>query len=216
MIFGSENGASSDSAYVISDENGWNFMCDALLNNTAFNRFSGKYIKLGTNISVSRMAGISNHDFTGTFDGNGKTLTFTYTGPEDYIAPFYATANNSNPYFRNLTVEGAINSTGSYAAGLIGHLYGNVTIENCKSNIDITSAGNSGGFVGLCEHTVNFTNCLSSTVIHSEGSCNSGFVGWSRASGHEINFTGCLFSGKLLQNNGEGGSNGGFCRLDRL
>ena len=35
-------------------------------------------------------------------------------------------------------------------------------------------------------------------------------MAWSRASGWNINFTGCVFNGKLLQINGQGNSNGGF------
>ena len=209
LYFGNSNGSQSQ-PFLISDTSDWNFLCEAMEHSDIFSNFSGKHFRLENDITVSRSAGLATNAFAGSLDGYGKTLTFNSSGSEDFIAPFAATASNITPYFRNLTVKGTINSTGSYAAGLIGHLYGNVTIENCKSNIDITSAGGSGGFVGLCEHTVNFKNCLSSTVIHSEGGNNSGFVGWSRASGYEINFTGCLFSGKLLQKNGSGASNGGF------
>ena len=119
------------------------------------------------------------------------------------------------PTFRNLTIDGHIYEayTGSEAhhvGGLIGHLFGTVTIEHCTSNVSITTTGGAGGFVGLCEHTVNFTDCMSSAVIRSAGGNNSGFVGWSRASGHEINFTGCVFNGKLLQIGDSGNSNGGL------
>ena len=55
-----------------------------------------------------------------------------------------------------------------------------------------------------------FTDCVSSTAITSPGGNNSGFVSWSRDSGHAISFEGCVFNGKLLQQNGEGASNGGF------
>ena len=64
--------------------------------------------------------------------------------------------------------------------------------------------------MGLCETAVSFTDCVSSAVISSAGGNNSGFVGWSRSSNYAINFTGCLFSGKLLQVGGSGSSNGGF------
>ena len=64
--------------------------------------------------------------------------------------------------------------------------------------------------MGLCEHTVMFTDCVSSAVITSPGGNNSGFVGWSRSSNYTISFEGCVFNGKLLQQNGEGRDNGGF------
>ena len=208
--------------YTIKTAKGWDVFCDALQDNDTWNRFSGKTVKLGANITVSRMAGGNNHEFTGTFDGDGHTLTLAYgtaDAPVDaqFVAPFVATsADGSNqPVFRNLTIDGTIydSYSGSEAhnvGGLIGHLYGDVTIEHCTSNLTITSVGGAGGFVGLCEHTAMFTDCVSSAVITSPGGNNSGFVSWSRASGHAISFEGCVFNGKLLQQNGEGSLNGGF------
>ena len=200
-----------DGTYTIGSATGWDVFCDLLKGGESF---SGKTVKLGADISVSRMAGKTGSSdstpFGGTFDGCGHTLTFNYSGSEDFVAPFSWTTWTASPTFRNLTISGTINTTGAYAAGLVGHLYGTVTVEHCTSNVDITAASGGSGFVGLCEHTVNFSDCLSSAVIHSKGGNNSGFVGWSRASGYEINFAGCIFNGKLLQIDGEGGINGGF------
>ena len=198
---------SENNPYLIENAGGWDYFCDLIKEGETF---SGKTVVLGESISVTRIAGSNDKPFSGTFDGQNNTLTFNYSGAEDYIAPFAYATWNTAPIFRNLNISGTINTTGSYAAGLVGHLYGEVTIEKCKSSIEITSAGCAGGYVGLCEHTVHFIDCVSSTVIHSEGGNNSGFVGWSRASGHEINFTGCIFNGKLLQKDGNGSSNGGF------
>ena len=219
LVSGSEDRTANDGAvparftqsgntFTIDDASGWEAFCLFLVDGETF---SGKTVKLGADISVSRMAGSGDSTpFGGTFDGDGHTLTFNYSGSEDFIAPFSWTTWTNSPIFRNLTVSGTINTTGAYAAGLVGHLFGTVTVEHCTSNVDITCASGGSGFVGLCEHTVNFSDCLSSAVIHSKGGNNSGFVGWSRASGYEINFTGCVFNGKLLQIDGEGGINGGF------
>ena len=161
--------------YTIHTAEGWGIFCDMLESGETF---SGKTVKLGNDISVSRMAGKTGSDdstpFGGTFDGDGNTLTFNYSGSEDFIAPFSWTTWTNSPIFRNLTISGTINTTGAYAAGLVGHLFGTVTVEHCTSNIDITCASGGSGFVGLCEHTVNFSDCLSSAVIHSKGGNNSG------------------------------------------
>ena len=209
--------------YTIYDSVGWNAFCLALDDNATWNRFSGKTVKLGANITVTQMAGGSQHDFTGTFDGDGKTLTVSYGSADEpinaqYVAPFlYTTDNNgSMPKFRNLTIDGNIYEayTGSeehhHVGGLIGHLYGTVTIEHCTSNVTITSTGGAGGFVGLCENAVSFNDCVSSAVIHSAGGSNGGFIGWSRSSNYTISFAGCVFNGKLLKVNGNGKDNGGF------
>ena len=207
-----------DGTYTIESAEGWGVFCDLIDGGESF---SGKTVTLDADITVTRMAG--GQPFTGTFDGGGHTLTLAYgtaDAPIDaqFVAPFVETANDGEhqPTFRNLTIDGTIYATHTQATdhdhvgGLIGHLYGTVTIEHCTSNVTITSTGGAGGFVGLCEHTVNFTDCVSSAVVHSAGGNNSGFVAWSRASGYAISFAGCVFNGKLLQIDGNGNSNGGF------
>ena len=196
--------------YTIYTDAGWRVFCDMV---EGGNTFENKTVKLENSITISRMAGYDNSDsdnrpFSGTFDGQGKTLTLDYSGDVNYIAPFPRVVGNA--VFRDLKIDGVIESTGINAAGLIGHLYGNVTIERCSSSVEITSNGDSGGFVGLCEHSVSFTDCVSSAITHSATSNNSGFVGWSRDSGYTISFKGCRFDGKLLQKDGTGGSNGCF------
>lgn len=196
----------SGDTYTIYTADGWDVFCDMLADSDK-GVFTGKTVKLADDITVTRMAGSSYHDFTGTFNGQGHTLTFNSTDAVDYCAPFRYT--EGTPVFRDLIIDGTINTSGAYAAGLIGHLYGNVSIERCTSRVEITSNGNSGGFVGLCEQEVAFKDCVSSTVIHCNAGNNSGFVGWSRSSKYTISFEGCVFNGKLLKNDGTG-NNGGF------
>ena len=210
--------SSATDEYTIHTATGWGMFCDRLAADDGKTIFSGKTVKLGDDISVTRMA--DGQPFTGTFDGDGHTLTLNYgtaDAPvnEQFVAPFVETARDTSPVFRNLTIDGTIYDgyTGSEAhnvGGLIGHLFGDVTIEHCVSRVEIHAKGGAGGFVGLCEHSVSFTDCHSAAVVHSADGNNSGFVAWSRSSGWEINFTGCLFDGKLLQQNGTGHSNGGF------
>ncbi|MBR3713151.1 MAG: hypothetical protein IKM98_08130, partial [Bacteroidales bacterium] len=81
---------SAEHPYIISTADGWNVFCDCLNDNDTWNRFSGKTVKLGADITVTRMAGSDEHDFCGTFDGDGKTLTVNYanTGNNTMTAPF--------------------------------------------------------------------------------------------------------------------------------
>ena len=220
---GAGNDGSASKPYTISNANGWNAFCFALQDNDTWNRFTGKTVVLGADITVTRMAGSSGHEFCGTFDGDGHTLTVQYgtaNAPieqQQFVAPFVETARNSSPVFRNLTIDGNIyvkyadSSVEPGVGGLIGHLFGDVTVEHCTSNVVINSDKDRvGGFVGLCEYAVTFTDCKSSAVISSSIGNISGFVGWSRASEFTIAFEGCLFNGKLLQLNGTGGSGGCF------
>ena len=205
--------------YTIHSATGWDLFCNEVEGGKSF---SGKTIVLDDDIVVTRMAGSSGHEFCGTFDGDGHTLTVQYgtaNAPieqQQFVAPFVETARNTSPVFRNLTIAGNIYV--KYAdsvvepgvGGLIGHLFGDVTVEHCTSKVVINSnKDRAGGFVGLCEYAVTFTDCKSSAEITCTGS-GGGFVGWSRASAYTIAFEGCLFDGKLLKKDGVGEGNGGF------
>ncbi len=210
----SSNFTVDGNTYTIQNAAGWDEFCNAV---TEGNNFSDKTIVLAQDITVTSMAGNGDTGFQGTFNGNGHTLTLHYGSPEahvdaQFVAPFPAVTGNAK--FSNLNIDGYIYSTTTNSqpgvGGLIGHLFGNITIEHCTSAVEITSTTDRvGGFVGLCEHSVSFSNCVSSAVVHCSAGNNSGFVGWSRASGYTISFEGCLFNGKLLQTNGQG-SGGGF------
>ena len=180
---------------------------------------SRKRFKMTNNIYVSEtMVGTSNNRFCGTFDGNHKTLTLNYGTAQapidaEFVAPFVEVSGGAT--FINLNIDGHIYAayTGSSepgVGGLIGRLFGGITIEGCTSTVEINSTKDRvGGFVGLCEHAVTFTDCVSSAVVTCTGS-GSGFVGWSRDSNYTIAFYGCLFNGKVLKKNGVGSGNGGF------
>ena len=201
--------------YTIHSVTGWDLFCNEVEGGKSF---SGKTIVLDDDIVVTRMAGSSGHEFCGTFDGGGHRLTLLYGSVENpvdaqFVAPFPAVAGGAK--FIDLTIDGYIHagykgSDEPGVGGLIGHLFGNVTVEHCVSNVVINSDKDRvGGFVGLCDHAVAFTDCKSSSVITCTGS-SSGFVGWSRASAYTIAFEGCLFDGKLLKKDGVGEGNGGF------
>ena len=218
----SSNFTVDGNTYTIQNADGWDEFCN---NVTAGDNFSGETIVLAQDITVTTMAGNGATGFQGTFNGGGHTLTLHYGSPEahvdaQFVAPFPAVTGGAT--FSNLNIDGYIYSTYTTTdtnpqpgvGGLIGHLFGDITIEDCTSAVEITSTTDRvGGFVGLCEHSVSFSNCVSSAVVHCSAGNNSGFVGWSRASdetkGYTISFEGCLFNGKLLQTNGQG-SGGGF------
>ena len=160
----------ADNEYTISDATGWTAFCLALQNIDTYGRFSGKTVKLGDDISVTRMAGSIDHTFDGTFDGNKKTLTFNYSGSDNYVAPFLYVEDNC--VIKDLHVAGTIETSGTHAAGLIANQYGNVAISNCRSSIVIKSSANGEGMHG-------------------------GFVAQNHNSA-DLNIDGCLFDGKLI------------------
>ncbi|MBR6873910.1 MAG: hypothetical protein IKN17_10435 [Ruminococcus sp.] len=65
-------------SYTIHDAKGWDIFCDILDGDNGKTYFSGKTVKLDADISVTRMAGKSRHDFTGTFDGQKHPLLYPW------------------------------------------------------------------------------------------------------------------------------------------
>ena len=162
--------------YTIHTAEGWGVFCD-LLRDNAKGYFDNKTVKLGADIEVTRMAGGSYHDFTGTFDGDSHMLTVSYGSASepvsnDKAAPFRNVENGC--VIKNLHVAGHIHTSKQYAGGLVGTQYGTVKIENCRV----------------------------STVIHSYTSgegYHGGIVGNNgNASGSQLTIEGCVFDGKIL------------------
>ena len=198
-------------SYTIHDAAGWDIFCDLLAENPK-GYFDNKTVLLDDNIAVMRMAGGSYHDFTGTFDGQGHTLTVsfgTYDEPvsnDDKTAPFRNVESGCT--IKNLHTAGTIYTSKKYAGGIIGTQYGTVRIENCRSSVTINSLtegdGTHGGFVGNNGNGSDLTvdGCVFDGKILSAGetattSC-SGFVGYKHNSG-TITLTNCVYDPAALE-----------------
>ena len=187
------NYSTQGDTYTIYDAAGWNIFCDFLNDNETHDRFSGKTVRLGADITVSRMAGSSGHDFCGTFDGKQHTLTFNYGtagsyASDDYAAPFHYVSNvgSTAAAFRDLHVAGDIYTSAKYAAGLIAQHWGTVNVENCRVSTVIHSSvsgdGTHGGIEAVNIGVLNITGCvfdgkLLTTTTNGTFNCG-GFVGW--------------------------------------
>ena len=175
-----------ENEYTILNATGWDIFCD-LLAETPKGYFEGKTVKLGKSMTVTRMAGGDHHDFTGTFDGQGNTLTLDYTAHENYAAPFRYVENGC--IIKNLNVEGTITTSAKYAAGIIACQYGPATISDCRSSVIIKSStagdGTHGGLVGVTHKNDDLTieGCVFNGSILSIGETATdrcgGFVGWT-------------------------------------
>ena len=176
--------------YTINSAFGWDMFCDFLQDNDTYDRFTGKTVRLGADIPVSRMAGSSYHDMKGTFDGQGHTITVNYgtaQSPinEDNAAPFRNAEDGC--IIKNLHVAGHIYTSKKYAAGLVGTQYGAVVIRGCRSSVTIHSRtsgdGTHGGLLGRhAAGTLDIEGCVFDGKMLTEGttathSCG-GLVGW--------------------------------------
>ena len=193
-----------ENEYTIKTANGWGWFCFATNYDLASDGFSGKTVKLATDVESAEIAGKSGHPFKGTFDGQNHTLTFNRTAAEDFCAPFHYI---NGATISNLHVQGTITG-GTYEnlGGLVGHSEGNITINNCRVSTEIstTVSGSAlhGGVIGTWNGsyaTCTVTGCVYDGLIYNPDvagvttSCH-GFIGWDYGNYGTITFTDCLFA----------------------
>lgn len=133
-------------------------------------------------------------NFTGTFDGDGHTISGLYlnadsaAGPTDQGLGLFTSVGKGGTV-RNLTVEGEIIPTklGSKPIGGVAGKNNGGTISNCTSRVDITGSTYSsvGGIVGDSDSNSTIENCRNTGSINvtrsSAGSATGigGIVGTS-------------------------------------
>ncbi len=116
-----------------------------------------------------------------------------------------------NATFKNVHVkanEGSFVKGNNSIGGIAGQLQGNITLENCSTNIDVT-AGKffAGGIVGLASRHTTFTNCHTSgniAVVAGRAGNNADPLrvggiagGWDDNETQPLILTDCSFTGEL-------------------
>lgn len=171
--------------------------------------FSGKYIKLNADITVTNSVGReSGVPFKGHFDGNGHTITVNYTTSDEFCAPFRYVDGAT---IANLKVKGTINTSKKYAAGIVAFAEGTTTLANCTSSVTINSTvngdGSHGGLVARSKHGGGAELYLYNSLFDGElygpkivdeypGTGKwGGLVGWSNGA---LLIENCLFNPSLV------------------
>ena len=107
----------------------------------------------------------------------------------------------SNPVICNLNVVCDITTSATHASGLVGRMWGELTIENCTVSGTITSSNKYAcGFIGEQNGTANITNCRSSVEINSSvtgDGTHGGFIGRTMNNTSTC-IEGCVFDGKII------------------
>ena len=191
----------SANPYQIPSAEAWNFLADNVNNG---NTYSEKYFQLTNNISVTTMVGASTYDghflyFSGSFDGDGKTLNVELVGTTECTAAFSALDNAT---IKNLHITGSINTPNVRPASIAGFVNGSSTIENCWSEVAITSSKkdywvDAGAFVARVNgnQSLTLTGCLFTGSITYESTAyeGGGMVGWTRQ-GATVTINKCVFA----------------------
>ena len=149
----------------------------------------------------------SNTAFTGTFDGNGKTITTT--------VPLFGLISGT---VKNLTVAGDITSStigdGSgvyYSAALAYYAKGNIVIENVVNNANVSGANVGAGFIAVVHTystgTLNIKDCVNNGKISTN--TTDATNGTNKLGGFVAYLTGGTGTLDNCVNNGELTSTGG-------
>ena len=141
------SGKESETITIASKED-WKAFCNRVNSGqTTLNAKLTKDVDLGSDIVMAGTEDLNSPSYnaffyyTGTFDGQGHTLSFNWNAGEDnQIAPFWCVKDAT---IKNLRTQGKITTKGYGLSGMVRIALGTTTISGCISDVDIT-AGNSG------------------------------------------------------------------------
>lgn len=138
-----------------------------------------------------------NHQYTGTFDGGGHTITgLAVTGSDQYAGLFGHIGSGGtvkNVTLKDVKIES--NHSSGNVGGVAGWSYGN--IEYCSVSGSVSSNSTAGGVVGYQSDGA-ITGCNSSATV--KGMVRAGGVAGATNSGASL--TGCYATGSVsVENN---------------
>ncbi len=184
-----------------------------IYNNVDWNLFVSMTNSGNSNVNAKLMADLDissnqrmvaediNSPYTGTFDGNGHTLTYHFNQAEEKTEAMVGLFRYvKGATIRNLHISGSIKSDNRAIGSLIGNaLAETTTVECCHSSVSIETSydgdASLGGFVANVRDyaTVTLRNCLFDGQFNApEASRSGGFVGWVQNYA-TANLENCLF-----------------------
>ena len=198
---GLSGSGTTDDPYLITSADDWNTFAQSVTNGTTY---AGQFVQLDADITASVMAGShtgeSNyHAFSGTFDGDGHTITLALSGSGEGTALF---SDLEGATLKNLKAQGTVTTNKNRPATFAAFVFGNSTIRNCWSTVAVLSTKTNswvdgGGFVGRVSSnaTLNMTDCaFHGSVTFTEGATTGGgMVGYTQSNA-TVNLTNCLYS----------------------
>lgn len=161
---------------------------------------SGSY-KLTADITVT--APYAN-DFTGTFDGNGHTVTLNITSGSANTGLFKKLVGGAT--VKNVTTAGTV-SGGASTGAIAGNADGKVSIFNCKNTATVTGTGKGvGGILGYSYPANGYAtieSCANTGAIVAEGKQQTGGIAGNLEGAHVIR--NCYNTGSVTATSGFAG-----------
>ena len=174
-------------AYFIKNTDDWKVFATAV--NMGYT-YTDKIVILDADITVSQKIGDSdtNKFFSGTFDGNGHTITVNLTDDKKNGLALFQLIQGAT--IKNLTVAGEI--TGAiHAAGLVGYsFYSGSKIKNCVVTAKINGGTYIGGILGHGNAIID--NCVFKGLLKGGDIAKGVFLGWG-VDGDSKRVSNCLY-----------------------
>jgi hypothetical protein len=177
--------------YIISNVKEWNAFAN--FTETVKYTFEDEFIKLTADIDfdgaeIAKPACDGSTKFSGTFDGNGKTLSnYKLTPTANYQGLFGIISAEGT--VKDLTVAGTVSSAYTYTGGIVSKLYGKLI--NCVNTGKLTATkAYLGGLIGIAYKGSEITDCVNKGEINRTGSAanTAGIASYSEAG---VTFTRC-------------------------
>jgi len=158
---------------------------------TSLNAELTKGIDMSTETNYTPI-GTSDKPYSGTFDGNGKTVTLNISSKSNDVGLF---GYINGATIQNVGVAGEIEAK-QYVGGIVANASGNSTIENCWNKATITASNyHAGGIVGIIDSgNVIIENCYNNGSVTSKGIVG-GIAGYNLSGSSSI--TNCYNTGTI-------------------
>ena len=178
----------------------WQAFCNRVNNGeTGLNAIMTADVDLGTDIV---MLG-TDKSYSGTFDGQGYTLSFNWTNTDERTAPFKYV---NGATIKNLRTQGKIASNSFALSGLIYCVDGTTTVSGCVSDVDLMCnnpyvTNQLGGMLSYRYYgsVVTFTDCVvkgNITAMTDKGKKGmGGFINNDWAPNTTMTLNNCLYLG---------------------
>ena len=129
----------------------------------------------GSHFKVWTPIGNGSKKYTGTFDGNGKTVSGLYVNDskQDYVGLFGYVGNGC---VQNVGVVGSYLNGRNDVGGVVGYSYYG-TVINCYNTGSVSGSEYVGGVVGYSRSTV--SDCYNTGSVSGNGSYVGGVVGYN-------------------------------------
>lgn len=162
---------------------------------------AGGSYKLAADITVTEPYA---NDFSGTFDGNGHTVTLNITSGSANTGLFKKLVGGAT--VKNVTTAGTV-SGGASTGAIAGNADGKVSIFNCKNTATVTGTGKGvGGILGYSYPANGYAtieSCANTGAIVAEGKQQIGGIAGNLEGAHVIR--NCYNTGSVTATSGFAG-----------